>query len=84
MPICSNDKKHEKGSAEEKSEGGILSGCFCNAESVQRLWVQTLDHILMINQLFTKKPCKIIHHDPANSQRLADEEIQSFNEQTPK
>ena len=55
MPICSNDKKHEKGSAEEKSEGGILSGCFCNAESVQRLWVQTLDHILMINQLFTKK-----------------------------
>ena len=56
-----------------KSEGGISGGRFRNAESAQRVWVQTLDHISLINQLSTKKACKIIHCDLANAQRLADE-----------
>ena len=48
-----------------------------------------------VNQLSTKKACKIIHCDLANAQRLADEkainpisnwfeDMQPFNEQTPK
>ena len=71
-----------------KSEGGISCGRFHNAESV---WVQTLDHMSLINQLSTKKACKIIHSDLANAQRLADEkainaisnrfeDMQPFNE----
>ena len=78
-----------------KSEGGISGGRFRNAESAQRVWVQTLDHMSLINQLSTKKACKIIHRDLANAQRLADEkpiyaisnwfeDMQPFNEQTPK
>ena len=78
-----------------KFEGGISGGCFCNAESARRVWVQTLDHMSLINQLATKKACKIIHRDLANAQRLADEkainlisnwfeDMQPFNEQTPK
>ena len=77
-----------------KSEGGISGGRFRNAESAQRVWVQTLDHMSLINQLSTKKACKIIHRDLANAQRLADEkpiyaisnwfeDMQPFNEQTP-
>ena len=77
------------------SKSGISGGCFHNAESAQRVWVQTLDHMSLINQLSTKKSCKIIHHDLGNAQRLADEiainaisnlseEMQPFNEQTPK
>ena len=74
-----------------KSEGGI-SGCpFRNAELAQRVWVQALDHMSLINQLSTKKACKIIHSDLANAQRLADEkainaisnwfeDMQPFNE----
>ena len=76
-----------------KFEGGISGGRFCNAESARRVWVQTLDHMLLINQLATKKACKIIHRDLANAQRLADEkainlisnwfeDMQPFNEQT--
>ena len=49
----------------------------------------------LINQLSTKKACKIIHRDLANAQRLADEkainaisnwfeDMQPFNKQTPK
>ena len=49
----------------------------------------------LINQLSTKKPCKIIPRDVAKAQRLADEkainaitnwfeDMQPFNEQTPK
>ena len=52
-------------------------------------------HMLLINQLSTKKACKIIHHDLENAQRLPDEEainaisnwledMQPFNEQTHK
>ena len=68
-----------------KSEGGISGGRFRNIESAQRIWVQTLDHMSLINQLSTKKACKIIHRDPTNAQRLADEkDMQPFNEQTPK
>ena len=78
-----------------KSEGGI-SGCpFRNAELAQRVWVQALDHMSLINQLSTKKACKIIHCDLAKAQRLADEkainaisnwfkDMQLFNEQTHK
>ena len=78
-----------------KSEGGI-SGCpFRNAESAQRVWVQALDHMSLINQLSTKKACKIIHCDLEKAQRLADEkainaisnwfeDMQLFNEQTHK
>ena len=78
-----------------KSEGGISGGRFHNAESAQKVWVQTLDHMSLINQLSTKKTCKVIHRDLANAQRLADEKVinaisnwfddmQPFNEQTPK
>ena len=78
-----------------KSEGGISGGRFCNAESAQRVWVQTLDHMSLINQLFTKKTCKVIHRDLENAQRLAYEkaiiaisnwfeDMQPFNEQTSK
>ena len=78
-----------------KSEGGISGGRFCNAESAQRVWVQTLDHMSLINQLSTKKTCKVIHRDLENAQRLADEkaiiaisnwfeDMQPFNEQTSK
>ena len=68
-----------------KSEGGISGGRFRNIESAQRIWIQTLDHMSLINQLSTKKACKIIHRDLTNAQRLADEEdMQPFNEQTPK
>ena len=56
-----------------KSEGGISGGRFRNAESAQRVWIQTLDHMSLINQLSTKKVCKIIHCDLANAQRLANE-----------
>ena len=56
-----------------KSEGDISSGLFDNVESAQGVWAQTLDHMLLINQLSTKKACKIIHRDLANAQRLADE-----------
>ena len=78
-----------------KSEGGISGGRFCNAESAQRVWVQTLDHMSLINQLSTKKTCNVIHRDLENAQRLADEkaiiaisnwfeDMQPFNEQTSK
>ena len=78
-----------------KTEGGISGGCFCNAKLAQRVWVQTLDYMSLINQLSTKKACKIIHRDLANAQRLADEkainkisnwfeDMEPFNEQTPK
>ena len=78
-----------------KSKDGISGGSFCNAESTQKVWVQTLDHMSLINQLSTKKACKTIHHDLASAQRLADkkainaisnwfEDMQPFNEQTPK
>ena len=77
------------------SEGGISGGRFRNAESAQRVWVQTLDHMPLINQLSTKNACKIIHRYLANAQRLANEkainainnwfeDMQPFNEQTPK
>ena len=57
-----------------KSEGSISGGRFRNVESAQRLWVQTLDHMSLINQLSTTEiACKIIHRDLANAQRLADE-----------
>ena len=56
-----------------KSERSISGGRFRNAESAQRVWVQTLDHMSLINQLYTKKACKIIHRYLANAQRLADE-----------
>ena len=57
--------------------------------------VQALDHMSLINQLSTKKACKIIHCDLAKAQRLADEkainaisnwfkDMQLFNEQTHK
>ena len=52
-----------------KSKGGILGGRFCNAKLAQRVWVQTLDHMSLINQLSTKKACKIIHCDLANTHR---------------
>ena len=76
-----------------KCESGILGGCFCNAESEQRVWVQTLDHMSLINQLSTKKACQIIHHDLINALRLAYvktiyvishqfEDMQPFNKQT--
>ena len=69
-----------------KSEGGISGDRFRNTESAQRVWVQTLDHISLINQLSTKKACKIIHRDLANVQRLADEKainvISNWFEQT--
>ena len=78
-----------------KPEGGISGGCFRDAESAQRVWVQTLDHMSLINQLSTKKACKIIYRDLTNAQRLADqkainaisnwfEDMQPFNEQRPK
>ena len=78
-----------------KSEGGISGGRFHNAKSAQRVWVQTLDHMPLINQLSTKKACKTIHRYLTNAQRLANEkainaisnwfeDIQPFNEQTPK
>ena len=54
-----------------KSEGGISGGRFRIAESSQWVWVQTLDHMSLINELSTKKACKKIHHDLANAQRLA-------------
>ena len=78
-----------------KSEGGISGGRFCNAESAQRVWVQILDHMSLINQLSAKQTCKVIHCDLENAERLADEKVinaisnwfedmQPFNEQTPK
>ena len=78
-----------------KSEGGISGDRFRIAESSQWVWVQTLDHMSLINELSTKKACKKIHHDLANAQRLAYEkainaisnwfeDMQPFNEQTPK
>ena len=33
-----------------KPEGGISGGCFRDAESAQRVWVQTLDHMSLINK----------------------------------
>ena len=77
------------------SEGGISGGRFRNAESAQRVWVQTLDHMPLINQLSTKNARKIIYRYLANAQRLANEkainainnwfeDMQLFNEQTPK
>ena len=33
-----------------KFEGGISGGRFCNAESPQRVWVQILYHMSLINQ----------------------------------
>ena len=56
-----------------KSEGGSLGGRFHNGESAQRVWVQTLDNMSLINQLSSKKDCGIIHRDLANAQRLPDE-----------
>ena len=78
-----------------KSKGGISGGRFRNAKSAQRVWVQTLDHMSLINQLSTKKACQITHRDLANAQRLADEkainvfsncfeDMQLFIEKTPK
>ena len=55
-----------------KFEGGILGGRFRSGESAQRVWVQTLDNMSLINQP-TKKDCGIIHRDLANAQRLPDE-----------
>ena len=79
---------------------GIQAMCgpmpnFRNAESAQSVRVQTLDQMSLINKLSTKKACKIIHRDLANAQKLADEkainaisnwfeDMQLFNEQTPK
>ena len=54
-----------------KSGSDILGGRFCNTKSAQIVWVQTLDHMSLVNQLSTKKTCKIIHHDLINAQRLA-------------
>ena len=48
-----------------KFEGGISGECFCNASLAQRVWVQTLDHMSLINQLSTKKACQIIPRDLA-------------------
>ena len=56
-----------------KSEGGIWGGRFHNDESAQRVWVQTLDNMSLINQLSTEKDCGIIHRDLADAQRLPDE-----------
>ena len=78
-----------------KSEGGVSGGRFRNGESAQKVWVQTLDHMSLINQLSTKETCKVIHRDLANAQRYADEkainaisnwfeDMQPFSEQTPK
>ena len=55
-----------------KFEGGVLGGRFRSGESAQRIWVQTLDNMSLINQP-TKKDCGIIHCDLANAQRLPDE-----------
>ena len=41
-----------------KSEGGISGSRFRNAESAQRVWVQTLDPMSLFNQLSTKRLVK--------------------------
>ena len=61
----------------------------------KRCWFKQLDCMSLINQLFTKKACQIINRHLVNAKRLADEktinaisnwfeDIQPFNEQTPK
>ena len=49
-----------------KYKGGISGRCFCMAQSAKRVRIQTLD-MSLINQLSTKKACRIIHCDLANT-----------------